>query len=174
MKEVSLAGSVQKSHLDGVRQCQLGFRSKESSLSLTLNSNDDDIEGGFHEMSSRVGEIEIEIEEQVQDAKAKHAPEWGTRLGEQARRPVVVGCTMIDMHVSTKIDYQFKVSLHPLRAKAFGVGSLLAAGASFHLSSWAPFCCSCSSCSSCPVQCQCHCLTGIPGSSLPLPLPLPG
>lgn len=27
-------------------------------------------------------------------------------------RPVVVGCTMIDMHVSTKIDDQFRVSLH--------------------------------------------------------------
>lgn len=30
------------------------------------------------------------------------------RAGE--RRPVVVGCTMIDMHVSTKVDDQFRVS----------------------------------------------------------------
>lgn len=32
-------------------------------------------------------------------------------LGQRIKRePVVIGCTMIDMHVSTKIDDQFKVS----------------------------------------------------------------
>lgn len=51
-------------------------------------------------------EFELEEEDGGQFSKAN-------ALGDKSQvgSPVVVGCTMIDMHVSTRIDEHFKVSL---------------------------------------------------------------